>query len=233
VKFALICCAACFTPADSRFAAVAQSTSAASCSPVPDGNPSQAQTAQFDNVEAGLKDRDAQANQDYANDKLRCKNDPKPTACLTTAQKKFQNAETLIQEERNTNGANRQEAQIDAGAARDQCNVTGATPAEKQENLRHFQALVGFQKQNVDIQVGYNNAKLSCNLYSVAAAPDSGGAKSSDKRTLSDDYSNATKPQGCVSAAEKAYQTDQTNLQIATNNENFLHTKNLTAIQKQ
>jgi len=39
-------------------------------------------------------------------------------------------------------------------------------------------------------------------------------------------------PASCVSDAEKAYSADQINQQVDTNDENFLHTKNMTAIQK-
>jgi len=245
----LICSVAWLAPRNSRFAATAQnansgsvqnanpgsvqSANPGSCDPPPSGSLTQAQVAQFDSVAASLNDKETQANHDYANGKLRCKADPKPSACIMTVQKKFQNAETDIQEDRDENDANRQKAEIDAGAARDQCNVTGQTPAEKQENLRHFQALIGFQKQNVDIQLKYNIAKLNCQIYSEPGAIDNGGAKSSDK-SPADDYNHMVKPgSGCVSAAEKQYQADQINLQADTNDENFLHTKNLTAIQKQ
>ncbi len=222
---------ACLAPHSNQFAAAAQSANAGSCATVPDGNLSQAKVAQFENVEAGLKDREAQANHDYANGKLRCKADPVPSACIMTVQKKFQNTETSIQESRDTNDANRQKAEIDAGAARDQCNVTGQTPAEKQENLRHFQALIDLKKKNVDVQLKYNIAKLACQIYSVAPPPDNGGAPSSDKPPLND-YDHSSKPEGCVSEAEKEYKADQINLEADTNDENFLHTKNLNAIQK-
>ena len=228
----LVLSVVCLAPDNHQFAASAQSANDSSCATVPDGSLSQAQVAQFESVEAGLKDKEAQANHDYANGKLRCKADPRPGACIMAAQKKFQNTETDIQEDRDTNDANRQKAEIDAGAARDQCNVTGQTPAEKQENLRHFQALIALKKKNVDVQVDYNIAKLACQKYSEAPAPDSGGAPSSDKRPLNDNYNNANKPAGCVSEAEKEYKADQINLEADTNEENFLHTKNLTAIQK-
>jgi hypothetical protein len=220
-------------PHNNQFAAAAQSANAGSCTPVPDGNLSQAQLAQFDSVEAGLKDEEAQANHDYASAKLVCKADPTPRACMDAAQKRFQNAETSIQEDRDTNDADRQKAEIDAGAARDQCNVTGQTPAEKQENLRHFQALIDLSKKNVDVQLKYNIAKLDCQMYKVAAAPDSGGATSTDKHP-STAFPTITKPPAsCVNEAEKAYSADQIELQVETSDENFLHTKNLNAIQKQ
>ncbi|HVN93257.1 MAG TPA: hypothetical protein VMT38_06160 [Terracidiphilus sp.] len=222
----------CLTSDNNHFAAAAQSADAGSCATVPDGNLSQAQIAQFESVEAGLKDREAQANHDYANDKLRCKADPKPSTCIMTAQKKFQNTETDIQEDRDRNDANRQEAEIDAGAARDECNVTGQTPAEKQENLRHFKALIALKKKNVDVQVSYNIAKLACEKYSEGSPPDSGGAISSDKHPPDDPYNYLSKPAGCVSEAEKEYKADQINLQADANDEDFLHTKNLAAIQK-
>jgi hypothetical protein len=229
----LILSVACLAPHNNQFAAAAQSANAGSCTPVPDGNLTQAQVAQFDSVEAGLQEQETQANHDYANAKLRCKVDTTPGACMDRAQKKFQNAETSIQKSRDENDANRQKAEIDAGAARDQCNVTGQTPAEKQENLRHFQALIALKKQNVDVQTKYTLAKLDCQMYSVAVTrADSGGAPSSDKRPDTE-FTPIAKPAGCVSEAEKEYQTDQVNLQIATNDENFLYTKNMTAIQKQ
>ena len=228
----LVFSVASLAPHNNQFAAAAQSANAGSCATVPDGNLSQAQVAKFESVEAGLKDREAQANHDYANGKLRCKADPTPSACMDAAQKKFQNTETGIQEDRDTNDANRQKAEIDAGAARDQCNVTGQMPAEKQENLRHFQALIDLKKKNVDVQLKYNIAKLECQMYTLAGfRADSGGAPSSDKRPPTD-YVPLSRPAGCVSEAEKAYQADQINLQADTNDENFLHTKNLTAIQK-
>jgi hypothetical protein len=215
-----------------QFAAAAQSDNASSCATVSDGNLSQAQIAQFESVEAGLKDKEAQANHDYENAKLRCKVDTTPGACMDRAQKLFQNAETSIQEDRDRNDGNRQKAEIDAGAARDQCNVTGQTPAEKQENLRHFQALIALKKKNVDVQVNYNVAKLECQMYSAPAPRgDSGGAKSTDKRPDTEYYPLA-KPAGCDSEAEKQYASDQVNLQVETNDEDFLHTKNLAAIQK-
>lgn len=229
---ALVLSVAGLAPLSNEFAAAAQTTDAGSCAPAPDGNLSPAQVAQFESVEAGLKDREAQANHDYANDKLRCKADPKPSACIMTAQKKFQNAETGIQEDRDTNDANRQKVEIEAGAARDQCNVTGQTPQEKQENLRHFKALIALKIKNVGVQVNYNIAKLACQMYSAAPAPDNGGAPSSDKRTPNDNYDTSNRPAGCVSDAEKVYRADQINLQADTNDENFLHTRNLTAIQK-
>jgi hypothetical protein len=231
ISLTLILSFACPASHNSQFAATAQSPDAGSCAPVPDGTLSQAQIAQFESVEAGLKDKDAQANHDYANAKLRCQADPTPSACITTAEKKFQNAETGIQQDRDENDANRQKAEIDATAARDRCNVTGQTPAEKQENLRHFQALIDLKKKNVDVQLKYNIDKLQCEIYSVAAAPDNGGAPSSDKRPPTD-YVPLSKPAGCVSEAEKQYSADQINLQADTNDENFLHTKNLNALQK-
>ncbi len=223
---------ACLAAHNNQFAAAAQSATAGSCTPVPDGNITQAQVAQYESVEASLKDRNAQANHDYENGKLRCKADPKPSACLMTVQKKYENTAASIQEGRETNDANRQKAEIDAGAARDQCSLTGQTPAEKQENIRHFQALIALKKKNVDVQLKYSIAELECQMYSVAAPPDSGGAPSSDKRPLND-YDTNSKPAGCDSAAEKAYSADQVNLQADSNDEDFLHTKNMTAIQKQ
>jgi hypothetical protein len=228
----LVLSVACLAPHNSQFAAAAQSANAGSCATVPDGNLSQAQVAQYESVEAGLKDRLAQANHDYANAKLRCQVDPTPGACMDRAQKLFQNAETSIQESRDTNDANRQKAEIDAGAARDQCSVTGQTPAEKQENLRHFQALIDLKKKDVDVQTKYDIAKLECQMYSVGGVrADNGGAPSTDKRPDTE-YAPLTRPAGCTSEAEKAYQADQVNLQVDTNDENFLHTKNMTAIQK-
>ena len=222
----------CLAPYNNQFAAAAQSADAGSCATIPDGNLSQAQVAQFESVEAGFKDQEAQANHDYANAKLRCKVDTTPGACMDRAQKLFQNAETKIQESRDRNDGDRQKAEIDVGAARDQCNVTGQTPAEKQENLRHFQALIALKKKNVDVQVNYNVAKLECEMYSAPAPrADSGGARSTDKRPDTE-YYPLTKPAGCVSEAEKEYAADQVNLQVDTNDEDFLHTKNLTAIQK-
>jgi hypothetical protein len=227
----LVLSVAFLAPHNRQFAAAAQSANAGPCATVPDGNISQAQVAQYESVEAGLKDRDAQANHDLTNDTLRCKADPTPSACTMKAQQKYQNTETGIQEDRERNGANRTKAGIDAGAARDQCNVTGQTPAEKQENLRHFQALVDLSKKHVDVQLKYSIAELECQMYSVVAPPDSGGARSSDKHPVND-YALDSKPAGCDSAAEKAYQADQINLQADTNDEDFLHTKNLNAIQK-
>jgi hypothetical protein len=110
--------------------------------------------------------------------------------------------------------------------------VTGQTPQEKQENLRHFKALIDLKKKNVDVQVNYNVAKLECEMYSAPAPrADSGGAPSTDKRPDTE-YYPLTKPAGCVSEAEKEYAADQVNLQVETNDEDFLHTKNLNAIQK-
>jgi hypothetical protein len=228
----LVLSVACLAPHNNQFAAAAQSASAGSCAPAPDGNISQAQVAQFESVEAGLKDDEAQANHDYANAKLRCKVDPTPGACMDRAQKLFQNAEITVQKGRDENDANRQKAEIAAGAARDQCNVTGQTPAEKQENLRHFQALIALKLKNVDVQTNYTIAKLDCQMY-TASAPraQSGGAKSTDKRPDTE-YHPLAQPAGCTSEAEKDYQAAQVNLQVATNDENFLHTKNMTAIQK-
>jgi hypothetical protein len=228
----LVLSVACVAPYNNQFSAAAQSPGSGSCTPVPDGNISQAQVAQFESVEAGLKDQETQANHDYANAKLRCKVDPTPGACMDRAQKLFQNAEITVQKGRDENDANRQKAEIDAGAARDQCNVTGQTPQEKQENLRHFQALITLKKKNVDVQVNYNIAKLNCEMYTTSAPPaQSGGAPSSDKRPDTEFYPLA-KPAGCVSDAEKEYKADQINLQVLANDEDFLHTKNMTAIQK-
>lgn len=232
LMLAVVLSVACLSARNNRFAAAAQSADAGSCATVPDGNISQVQVAQFESVEAGLKDQEAQANHDYEIAKLRCKVDTTPGACMDRAQKLFQNAETKIQEDRDRNDADRQKAEIDAGAARDQCNVTGQTPAEKQENLRHFQALIALKKKNVDVQVNYNVAKLECEMYSAPAPRgDSGGAKSKDKRPDTE-YYPLTKPAGCVSEAEKEYAADQVNLQVDTNDEDFLHTKNMTALQK-
>src|SRR5271170_6767367 len=88
---------------NNQFTAAAQSADAGSCATSSDGNISQAQVAQFESVEAGLKDQEAQANHDYANAKLRCKVDTTPGACMDRAQKLFQNAETKIQESRDRN----------------------------------------------------------------------------------------------------------------------------------
>jgi hypothetical protein len=229
---ALVLSVVCGSARNNRFAAEAQSADAGSCATVPDGNLSQAQVAQYESAEAGLKDRLAQANHDYEDAKLRCKVDTTPGACMDRAQKLFQNAETSIQEDRDRNNANRQKAEIDAGAARDQCNVTGQTPAEKQENLRHFQALIALKKKNVDVQPKYTLAKLDCEVYTESAPrAQSGGAKSTDKRPDTEIYPLA-KPAGCTSEAEKVYAADPVNLQIATNDEIFLHTKNVTALQK-
>jgi hypothetical protein len=234
MMLALVLSVAFLIPHNNQFAAAAQSADTGSCTPVPDGNISQAQVAQFESVEAGLKDRLAQANHDYESAKLRCKGDPTPRACTDAAQKHFQNAETGIQEDRNLNDANRQKAEIDAGAARDQCSLTGQTPAEKQENIRHFQALIALKKKNVDVQLKYTNAKLDCQMYTEAAPTvDNGGAPSTDKRDYGDYVTMNKPPASCVSDAEKAYTADQANLQADTLDENFLHTKNMTAIQKQ
>ena len=228
----LVLSVVCLASHNNEFAAAAQSADAGSCATVPDGNLTQAQVAQFESVEAGLKDRLAQANHDYENAKLRCKVDTTPGACMDRAQKLFQNAETKIQEDRDRNDANRQKEEIDAGAARDQCNVTGVTPAEKQENLRHFKALIALKKKNVDVQTNYNVAKLECQMYSAPAPrAQSGGARSTDPRPDTE-YYPLTKPAGCESEAEKEYAADQVDLQVQSNDEDFLHTKNLTAIQK-
>ena len=234
LMLSLVLGVACLAPRNNQFAAAAQSANAGSCAPVPDGNISQAQVAQFESVEAGLKDQEAQANHDYASAKLRCKGDPTPGACMDRAQKLFQNSETSIQKSRNENDANRQKAEIDAGAARDQCSLTGQTPAEKQENIRHFQALIALKKKNVDVQLKYTNAKLDCQMYTEAAPTvDNGGAPSTDKRDYGDYVTMNKPPASCVSDAEKAYTADQANLQADTLDENFLHTKNMNAIQKQ
>ena len=228
----LVLSVACLPVHNNQFAAAAQSASAGSCTPVPDGNITQAQIAQFESVEAGLKDQLEQANHDYEIAKMRCKVDPTPGACMDRAQKLFQNAEITVQKRRDENGANREKAEIDAGAARDQCNVTGQTPAEKQENLRHFQVLIALKKKNVDVQHNYEYAKLDCQMYTTSAPPaQSGGAPSSDKRPDGEFYPLA-KPAGCVSEAEKEYKAAQVNLQVDSNEEDFLHTKNLKAIQK-
>ncbi|MDR3754754.1 MAG: hypothetical protein P4K93_15550 [Terracidiphilus sp.] len=219
-------------PHNNQFAAAAQSANAGSCATVPDGNITQAQIAQFESVEAGLKDQLAQANHDYEIARLRCKVDPTPGGCMDRAQKLFQNAEITVQKRRDENDANRQKAEIDAGAARDQCDVTGETAAEKQENLRHFQVLIALKKKTVDVQTNYTLAKLDCQMYTTSAPPaQSGGAPSSDKRPDGEFYPLA-KPAGCVSEAEKEYKAAQVNLQVDSNEEDFLHTKNLKTMQK-
>ena len=151
---------------------------------------------------------------------------------MAVAQQNFQDAETSIQESRDRNDEDRQKAQIDAGAARDQCNVTGQTP-QKQENLRHFQALIALKKKNVVVQVDYTVAKLECQLHSKSTyRADSGGAPSSDKHPATD-YIPTVSRRGCVSDAEKEYKAAQANLAADASDEDFLHTKNMTAIQKQ
>ncbi len=233
VTLMLVCTFAQFHPENKLLAVAAQTTQAGSCTPRPDGNISKDEVTRFDNKEASIKDDEAQANHDYANAKLRCKADPKPSACIVTAEKKFQEAQIAVQKSRNTNDATRQKALIDAEAAKDECNVTGQTAAEKNENLRHFHALIDFKKKRVDVELKYKNAKLGCGRYTEVSPADSGGAKSSDKPSGYDDdgaYNNFGHPKGCVSNAEKEYKNDQINLEADTNDENFTHEKNLRKI---
>jgi len=91
---------ACLAAHNNQFAAAAQSAGAGSCTPVPTATLRRPRLPQFESVEAGLKDRLAQANHDYESAKLRCKGDPTPRACMDAAQKNFQNAETSIQKSR-------------------------------------------------------------------------------------------------------------------------------------
>ena len=177
--------------------------------------------------EAALKEREAQANHDYENAKLLCEADESPRGCLMAAQTNYQNEQISIAENRNRNDAARTKASIDIESAKDECNVTGETPAVLQENRRHYEALIAIKKQGVDVETTYKNAILDCRTRESHPS-ESGGAKSSDQPG---NYNYSNQGSGCSTEAEKDYAKAKARLQVATNDENFTHDKNLAAIR--
>jgi hypothetical protein len=80
----------------------------------------------------------------YVNDKLRCKDDH---GCLTKAFSTFQTALHKVDIHRNNNNGTHQKAIIDfQRASESKLRVTGTTPKDKAENLRHFNAETTFKK---------------------------------------------------------------------------------------
>jgi hypothetical protein len=69
---------------------------------------------------------------------------------MLDSQRKFQDAQNNIAISRNNNNAPREKANIDSQSAVDECNVTGQTAPEKQENLHHFRAEIDLKKKLVD-----------------------------------------------------------------------------------
>lgn len=194
----------------------------ASC--VTDGNASKNVAAAFEKEEDSIKEAEAQANVDYANDKLRCKGQqtterPNATGCMVDAQRKFQRAQNDIGIRRNDNNATRSKALIDIQAAADECNVTGSTPAEKEENLRHFHAEVAAKKTVVDVNNNYADGKLACASKFAHDTYESSGSTEESRRT-------------CLKELEKTYASDQIQIEIDRNTENALHAKNQRAILK-
>lgn len=122
-------------------------------------------------------------------------------SCMMQAQRKFQKAQNNIRINRNNNNATHQKALIDIQAASDVCNVKAPTESEQDEYVRHFRAEIDIKKQEVDVNTKYDDAKINC------------GAD-----------------RNCVIQAGKTYADDQLRLQVARNNENATHMKNLIAI---
>jgi hypothetical protein len=191
----------------------------------------------YDAHEAVLKERTAEAKHEYDNALLQCKLAASHRACVTAAENKYEDELIRIAVQRNRNGADRSKAAIDAQSATDECNVTGETPALKEENRRHYEVQIDIKKEEVDAETGYKNAKLECDIHEGAEhSHDSGGAISKDRPTLDADGnyvpSRGGQGRGCVSDAEKQYASAKVKLQIKTNDENYTHDKNVAEIRK-
>jgi hypothetical protein len=209
-------------PASILLAAVLSSHAQQPCAADP--NAARNESTRFDNEEFNIKQREIQANVDYENAKLRCRDSqttakPKATGCMLDAQRKFQDAQNNIAISRNNNNATREKANIDSQSAVDECNVTGKTPAEQQENLRHFHAEIDLKKKLVDVNTTYANNKLACASKYPHDTYETSGSTDESRKT-------------CLKNNEKSYASDQVSLQIDRNNENATHTKNLMTIQR-
>jgi hypothetical protein len=203
----------------------AVSSHAQSC--VTDGAAAKTETTRYENEENSIKDAETQASVDYDNAKLLCKKSqtvtqPKATGCLVDAQRKYQDAQIANGDRRCNNNATRAKANIDIQAAADECAVTGPTPADQQENVRHLRAMVDIKKKVVDANNTYDKGKLGC--VPPPAPPDS-------KPNPGWEEANPSKGT-CLKQVEKTYTDTQVDIQIASNTENATHAKNQRNILK-
>jgi hypothetical protein len=147
--------------------------------------------------ETEIQQKLLQANIEYTNDKKACK--ANATGCMNKAQRKFQKAQYEILTRRNENNCQRSMWEIDNEAQSDIRYVlgNGATPFEREENSRHFDALIGIKKKTVDENTNFENEKISCKM---------------------DD-----KGQGCVEDAETKHAAALAALKEDLDNENAMH----------
>jgi hypothetical protein len=153
-----------------------------------------------------IRQEHVDAETQYANDKLRCKGDK---YCLTTAGTTFQAALNQVYIHTNNNNGTHQKAIIDFRRASESKRVTGTTPQDKAENLRHFNAETTFQKEVVDADTQYANNKILCDTDFQSVAPSN------------DSY--------CMKQAASKYADAQLQIQIQRNTEDGTHAKNLIA----
>jgi hypothetical protein len=196
-----------------------------SCSAQPK---TQSASSDFEAQEATLKEREAKANHDYEDAKALCRAEDEPRACLLDAEVMYDNEQISIAQARNRNDATRTKAGIDALAANEECKLTGETPAIQQENRRHYEAQVDIKKRGVDVETDYKNAVLDCRRRKFNGYRGN-GARSSDTPGVGV-YGN--QGPGCVKDAGKDYAKAKAQLQVATNDENYNHDRNLIALRK-
>jgi hypothetical protein len=147
--------------------------------------------------ETELQQKLLQANITYTNDKKACK--ANATACMNKAQRKFEKAQYEILILRNNNNCQRDLAMIENESQSEIRSVmgNGVTPFERNENSRHFLALIDIKTKTVNENTYFENAKLTCKIDE--------------------------KGSGCVAGAESAHAAALAALMEDLNNENALH----------
>jgi hypothetical protein len=102
-----------------------------------------------------------QAGVELKNDKLHCKDSD--TACFATAYRKFHDKINNVQIRRNNNNGTDLKWLIDGGrAAERKKSWDDSSDQDAVENLRHFDAGTGIQKQVIDVDTQYENDKVLC-----------------------------------------------------------------------
>jgi hypothetical protein len=115
----------------------------------------------FDTEEVRCKQDVIQAEVELKNDKLHCKDSD--TACFATAYRKFHAKINNVQIRRNNNNGTDLKWLIEHGRVGERKKVWDASSdADAVENLRHFDAETGIQKEVIDVDTQYENDKVLC-----------------------------------------------------------------------
>ena len=125
--------------------------------------------SRFFNEERKCKQEEVDAETQYANDKITCDKEflrSKADGCMQWAQGRYAAAKDKVVIHRNNNNGTHQKAVIDFQRASESKNITGKSPQEKGENLRHFNAETTFKKEEVDANTQYENDKVLCHTQS-------------------------------------------------------------------